>query len=438
MIALRRLIFLLLAVVLGSGIVFGQTQNLAQTSIREDVRASRLLAAGLDCTYDTTAKALTPAPRGYKATYISHYGRHGSRYAYTAKTYTLPLEMLREGAAAGNLTEYGQKLLSQLEDFWKEGQYKVGDLTPAGWKQHSWIARTMVSSFPDAFKAGSRVEACSSTSVRSIMSMSSCCASISREAPKAAVYAHSGTLDIQATRPNMGVNPFAYQGPKLEFPYPESSEAFFLRKFPQYQDVLGRLFKDPSVCLGGRSAYNVFFYLYMLVAGMNSIPPEERLDLDSLFTDEEFAILWETDNYERFREYYPYQTTCSSIVDDIVAKANQRLASGSTGADLRFGHDHVMMSLLMIMNVNGAGIVPQNADELVYHFQTTDSPMGTNLQFVFYTPKCRKRGGSPLVKVLLNGEEAQLGNLKPADGPYYEWGAVKDYLAKRTSLFVKR
>lgn len=436
--ALRTLISLLLAAVLGSGIVYAQVSPLAQTDIRERVGASRMLAAGLDRTYDTTAKSLTPAPKGYKATYISHYGRHGSRYAYTPKTYVIPMDLLREGAAAGNLTEYGQNLLAQMEAFWKEGQYKVGDLTPAGWKQHKWIAANMVRSFPDAFKAGSRVNAASSESTRSIISMASCCASISREAPKAEVCAHTGTMDIQATRPNMGRNPFAYTGPSMAFPYAESSEAFFLRKFPQYQDVLGRLFKDPSVCLGDRKAYDVFFYLYMLVAGMNSIPPEERLDLDPLLTDEEFAILWETDNYERFREYYPYQTTCSSIVDDIMAKADARLASGSTGADLRFGHDHVMMSLLMIMNINGAGIVPASADELAYYFRTTDSPMATNLQFVFYTPKCKKRGGATLVKLLLNGEEAVLGNLKPFDGPYYEWPAVKEYLSKRTSLFVNR
>ncbi|MBR5704321.1 MAG: hypothetical protein IKX45_08740 [Bacteroidales bacterium] len=434
--ALRNLSSLLLAVVLGSGILYAQPP--VRTDIRERVRASRMLAAGLDRTYDTTAKALTPAPKGYKATYIAHYGRHGSRYAYTAKTYTIPLSMLREGSAAGNLTEYGQKLLGQMEAFWKEGEHKVGDLTPAGWNQHAWIARTMVASFPDAFKAGSRVDASSSLSVRSIMSMSSFCASIAREAPKASVYAHTGTLDIQATRPNMGKNPFAYTGPKLEFPYPENSEAFFLRKFPQYPEVLGRLFKDPSVCLGGRSAYDVFFYLYMLVAGMNSIPPEERLDLDPLLTDEEFAILWETDNYERFREYYPYCTTCSSIVDDMVAKADARLASGSAGADLRFGHDHVLMSLLMIMDINGAGVIPASAEDLVYHFSTTDSPMATNLQLVFYTPKCRKRGGEPLVKLLLNGEEARFGDLPTVQGPYYNWVDVRAYLRARTDLFVNR
>lgn len=394
--------------------------------------------SGLDGVYEMSVKPSAPAPKGYKATYISHYARHGSRYAYTAKTYTVPLALLRAGASKGNLTDRGTKLLADLEKFWEKAQYQVGDLTPLGWQQHAWIARTMVESFPDAFRKGSKVDACSSTAVRSIMSMSSECAAISAAAPGAEVYAHSGSLDIQATRPNMGKNPFAYKGPEIVFPYTESSEAFFLRKFPGYNDVLARLFKNTAGCLGKYSAYDAFFYYAMLVVGMNSLPEDERLDVSGLLTDEEIAILWETDNYERFREYQPYCIPCSSIVDDMVAKADARLADGSTGADLRFGHDHVLMALLMIMDIDDFSHVPANPDELKDVFQTFRSPMAANIQMVFYTPKCKKRGGEPVVKVLLNGEEVRLGNLQAFDGPYYKWSDVKPYLRARTDMFVTR
>lgn len=53
---------------------------------------------------------------------------------------------------------------------------------------------------------------------------------------------------------------------------------------------------------------------------------------------------------------------------------------------------------------------------------------------VFFTPK--KKGGDVLVKVLLNGEEAQLGFLQPFSGPYYKWADVRTYLENRVSLFV--
>ncbi len=413
------------------------TPSKIRESVREDVRANPALAAGEDLVYDLGPKASTKAPKGYEPVFIEHYGRHGSRYAYTAKTYTTPLDMLRAGAKSGNLTAYGEKLFKELDAFWQKAQYQVGDLTPLGWKQHSEIARTMVESFPSAFGKGSSVDACSSSSVRSILSMSACCASIAREAPKSDVYEHQGTLDIQATRPNMGKNPFRYKGPDTMFPYKESPEQLFARRFKGVNDVLGRLFKDPVAGLGNRNAYDTFFYLYMFVAGMNSLPEEEKLDVKGIFTPEEFATLWEIDNYERYREYLPYRTACCSIVDDMIAKADERLVSRKRGADLRFGHDHVSLSLMMIMDIDGFGYIPAKADDVVKTFQSFRSPMATNIQLVFYTPK-KGKAGDVLVKFLMNGEEAQLGSLKSVDGPYYEWTAVKYYLAKRTSLFVTR
>ena len=409
----------------------------AKEDVRKLLASDKSLSAGLDKVYELSAKPQTPAPKGYEPVYISHYGRHGSRYAYTAKAYTIPLEMLREGAAAANLTPRGEKLLADLEAFMVEGQYTVGDLTPLGWQQHAWIARNMVESYPSAFKAGSSVDACSSPAVRSMMSMSSFCASIAREAPKTTVYEHQGMLDIQATRPNTGRNPFVYKGPVTAFPYSESSAQFFARKMPDYPEILARLFKEPKAGLGGKDAYDVFFYYYMFVVGMNSLHEEKKIDVSGLLTDDELARLWEVDNYERYREYLPYRTPCSSIVDDIIAKADARLAANSRGADLRFGHDHVAMALFMVMDLDDFGYIPPTSDMVANSFQSFRSPMATNIQFVFYAPK-RARKGDVLVKVLLNGEEARLGNLEAFDGPYYEWSSVKDYLNSRTALFVNR
>ena len=409
-----------------------ETPVAPQEQVREELLNDWNRASGLDRVLDWEPKAGTPAPAGYQATYVSHYGRHGSRYAYTAKAYTVLLDMLREGAAADNLTPYGSSLLEQVEPFWTAVEYRVGDLTELGWAQHGKIARNMVRAYPKAFGKGSRVDACSSASVRAIMSMASCVSIIAREAPKTAVYAHQGKLDIQATRPNEKKNPFAYQGPEAVFPYAESSEQFFLRRFPQYKEVLGRLFKDPVAALGERSPFDVFFNLYMFVGGMNSIPEELRLDVHGLLTPEEYVTLWEIDNYERFSEYLPYRVTCSSIVDDILAKARERLASGERGADLRFGHDHIVMSLLMIMDIDDFNKYPANPDDLIQVFQTYRSPMATNIQFVFYT----SRRGEPLVKVLHNGDEVRLGRLTPYSGPYYKWSDVEAYLRERVALFT--
>ena len=403
--------------------------------VREEVRADWNKSSGLDCLLDLSPKTLTPVPKGYEAVYISHYGRHGSRFAYTGDAYSILLNMLAEGRKQGNLTGRGERLLNDLEPFWDYVQYRVGDLTEIGWNQHQAIAETMVKNYPTVFGKGSEVDACSSPSVRSIMSMSSCCAALSRLSPQTKVYEHQGMMDVQATRPNQGANPFKYQGPKEVFPYPESSEQFFFRHFPNYKDVLARFFKNPDKALGLRNPYNVFFHLYMFVAGMNSLPQDVRIDVSDFFTVEEYATLWETDNYERFREYHAYRTPCSSIVDDMVAKASEALSAGQRGAHLRYGHDHVVMALEMIMDLDGFDRAPENPDDLVYWFQTFRSPMAANIQFVFFNPKKGKRGDT-LVKVLLNGEEARLGDLEGF--PYYRWDDVKAYLKARTDRFVFR
>ena len=428
---MKKYLILLLVPLLG----WSMTAGAQRLGVREEVRADWNKSSGLDCLYDLSPKASTPVPKGYEAVYISHYGRHGSRYAYTSDAYTVILNMLSEGRKQGNLTPRGEALLNDLEPFWDYVQYRVGDLTEIGWNQHQEIARTMVQSFPTVFGKGSTVDACSSASVRAIMSMSSCCTALSRLTPETKVYEHQGITDIQATRPNQGSNPFKYQGPEYGFPYAESSESFFLRHFPNYKDVLARLFKNTDSALGLRNPYDVFFDLYMFVAGMNSLPADVRIDVSDFFTAEEYAILWETDNYERYREYFAYRTPCSSIVDDMVEKASQMLSDGKRGAHLRYGHDHVVMALEMIMNLDHFDDVPENPDDLVYWFQTFRSPMGANIQYVFFQPKKGKKGDT-LVKVLLNGEEAHLGDLEGF--PYYRWDDVKAYLKERTAKFVYR
>jgi hypothetical protein len=119
----------------------------------------------------------------------------------------------------------------------------------------------------------------------------------------------------------------------------------------------------------------------------------------------------------------------------MVAKADERLSKGERGADLRFGHDHVVLALLMILDLDGFGYYPPSPDDLIGWFHTFRSSMAANIQMVFYLPRNGK-GGEPLVKVLLNGEEARLGDLQPVEGPYYGWQDLRSYLHSRTALFV--
>lgn len=402
--------------------------------VREQIRADRMKASGLDNIVSFEVPALTAAPEGYEPFYISHYGRHGSRYAYTERAYTDLLNMLSAAQEKGNLTEYGENVLSRLKPFYGKVKYRVGDLTELGWAQHHRIAENMVKFFPSVFSDGACVDAIASTSIRAIMSMASCCLSLQQLRPDMEIYEHQGFMEVQATAPNTGTNALRYKGPELVYPFEENTEQFIARRFPAWKDIYSRMFKDADAALGKRQAYSVLVDTYMLVAGMASLPEGVREDFSDLFTPEEYATMWEVDNLDRFREYYKYKTACSSILDDIVAKADARISSDGRGANLRFGHDHVFMTLLMLMDIDGFETVPANADELPYWFQTYRSPMAANMQYVFYKPV--KSEGDVLVKLLVNGEECHLGSLKSDIWPYYRWEDVKAFLKAQVRKYV--
>ena len=58
--------------------------------------------------YEAPSKIVdTPAPKGYKPFYVSHYGRHGSRYHYTYSYMDKPLAVFDSLDSRGLLTEEG-------------------------------------------------------------------------------------------------------------------------------------------------------------------------------------------------------------------------------------------------------------------------------------------------------------------------------------------
>ena len=62
----------------------------------EMIQRDRNLSASNYCIYPDSALApLTPAPEGKRPFYISHYGRHGSRYLSNRKGYDIPCNYLK-------------------------------------------------------------------------------------------------------------------------------------------------------------------------------------------------------------------------------------------------------------------------------------------------------------------------------------------------------
>ena len=71
--------------------------SLSAQSVREDMRRDILCLASNYRAYPTPEqKKLTPAPKGMKPFYISHYGRHGSRFHTKPSMYNAPFRTLQK------------------------------------------------------------------------------------------------------------------------------------------------------------------------------------------------------------------------------------------------------------------------------------------------------------------------------------------------------
>ena len=82
--------------------------------------------------YEFIDAVCTPAPKGYKPVYLSHYGRHGSRNDSDQTGYDYVVEILKQAQAEGILTEDGAALLDEARKVLKEWDGCPGHLTERG------------------------------------------------------------------------------------------------------------------------------------------------------------------------------------------------------------------------------------------------------------------------------------------------------------------
>ena len=113
----------------------------------------------------------TKVPQGYKPFYISHYGRHGSRYLIADNDYKWVIELFQQAKQQNALTELGYDALKRLELLWKEVEGHGSDLTPLGVRQHQGIAERMYHSYPEVFTDNKKISARSTIVLRCAMSM---------------------------------------------------------------------------------------------------------------------------------------------------------------------------------------------------------------------------------------------------------------------------
>jgi hypothetical protein len=120
--------------------------------------------------------------------------------------------------------------------------------------------------------------------------------------------------------------------------------------------------------------------------------------------------------------------SASLLLKNVVECADAAINNQNVSADLRFGHDSYIIPLLALMDIQGMNVQEPDPDKVYSAWCSFKaSPMGTNLQLIFYR---NDTNGDILVKLLHCEKETAIP--VPTDAaPYYHWKDVRAYYEKK-------
>ena len=396
------------------------TATWAQSNaVLEQLKADPRKAYGNDYPYQLYTGKLTKAPKGYKAFYISHYARHGSRYYWTDRLYIDLDTLLKAAHQKHQLTAEGEAFYKKFMDSKQELMTGVSELTQLGWEQHQNIARDMYNRFPEVFKKGGNVYAISSLTGRCVLSMAAFCQELVQCNPKLEIREQSSRFTLDGVVPTDRQNPVKHNYPKAKPRYEKNRDQFkadnSLRK-----RVVPRVFLSTEGLPGDTN--RIGNHLVDLYTTLPSINHEGMMG--NILTDEELAKEWENANLGSYSWVFGPKYQMIPILQDILKKA-EAVINGSSDhvSDLRFGHDTCLGPLTVLMGINGADRDPENPYEVKDCYQNWQTCKASNIQLIFYKSK---KGGDILLKCLLNGTEASLP-VPTQMFPYYKWTDFRQY-----------
>jgi len=404
---------------------------------RDAVKADSYNAAGNYHPYPVPKYSDTKAPKGYTPFYVSHYGRHGSRYLIGSSRYTHSTEIMDKLHDEGLLTQEGEALRKDLMAMKEAHAGQDGILTQVGSREHQGISSRLYKRVKHVFKQRNRrdVLVVSTPVHRVLQSAFNFVGVLKGNEPGLNFQLYSGDKYkdyLARSVPDSVKDPldekcnevFEAMRYKLLFS-PGTGEKIF-NNTGKVQQILG---EEP-----------LSKFMYTLLEE-SSIAKCLDIDVDPFkhFTEEEIIAFGKIYNAQVMYWFHRSQESGdvnnrivgAPLVRDFILKADDALKDNSTKcADLRFGHDSGVGPLLSTIGVEGYDTTPslENAwkEWPAYEY----IPMGTNFQMIFY----KNKEGDVLVKMLRNEKETVIPALAPFDGPYYKWQDLRAYLADKCGI----
>ena len=412
-------------------------QGLGAQTVIDLIKANPAYASCNYNTYpDTITAVYTPAPAGKKPFYFSHYGRHGSRYISSRSGFDIPFKMVALADSLNELTPTGQRVYQEMKLVMQDTEGRWGELTGYGRKQHRNIARRMARNFPEVFHPGARVQAYSTVVPRCIESMGTALIELLQEEPTLQVSQESSQRnqwfmnyqDRELRRQQMT--------PQIRKVYNE-----YITKYMGNTRLMELIFKNPDIVeeVVDEGQFN-YYLMKMGLFQLNTHLYRNTYLLDIFQTDELYRM-WQIDN----ALWYLQQGACKlnggrqpysqrHLLRRIIADADSCIRLADPGAQLRYGHETVLLPPVCLIGINGYDLETDDFSQLEAKGWWCSSvfPMGSNLQFIFY--RSGLDDSDVLFKVLLNEEEARLP-IQTDCAPYYHWNDFRTYCLNKLDRY---
>lgn len=413
-------------ILLGCGCLF---QGYAQTT-KEEVLSDLNRTGGVYYAYPVSTSQNTPAPKGYEPFYVSHYGRHGSRYLISDADYSYVADLFHKAEKADALTDLGRCVMLRIDSLMVETAGRGGDLSPLGVRQHKAIASRMAKAYPEIFGAkGVSMTARSTLVPRCILSMAAFCESLKEQNP---------SLQIDRESSNRYMSYLCYHSDNHNQYTTDGRWKEQYRKFKSTHTnpdrLIANLFKDRDYVDVNINPGDLMWGLYWIASDMQNVETEGSFY--DLFTPDELFDLWQSFNYVFYVNDGAFggngtmvTSNAYPLIRNIIDSADEAISRQTPSADLRFGHDGNLIPLAAALHLKDCDLVESKPDSFYTAFADWKvAPMAGNLQMVFFRNK--KNNNDVLVKFMLNERETSIP-VQTDTYPFYKWSDVKSFYEKQ-------
>ena len=333
----------------------------------------------------------------------------------------------------------GKRVFGEMNFILNDSESRWGDLTAIGRTQQRQIANRMITRFPEVFADSACVSAISTIVPRCIMSMEAFLIELVQHNPRLNV-----TMDASKhTQWFMNHQDPLLRTNKLTPGAQKAYDGYIASRLGNSR-LMEMLFKNPDIIQELVDETDFSYYLMKMGLFQLNTHLNKETFITDLFTAEDLYRMWQIDNVLWYMRYgfcplnggdYPYSQR--HLLRQMIADADSCLRLDRPGAQLRFGHETVLLPLVCLLGINGYDLQTSNLDEIEARGWWSSSvfPMGSNVQFIFYRSSPKDK--DVLFKVLLNEQEARLP-IRTDCAPYYHWRDFRRHYLKKLDQYEKR